>query len=84
MQTHLSESQRECARVRELFPADDHYAGVYDRHGLLTERTLPLADNVRALVDPVTPEIPDMPVPIVDLTSYDGLFGTDLLQQVSP
>jgi guanine deaminase len=40
VQTHLSESRRECAQVRELFPADDHYAGVYDRHGLLTERTL--------------------------------------------
>ena len=38
--THLSESRRECARVRELFPADDHYTGVYDRHGLLTGRTL--------------------------------------------
>ena len=51
---------------------------------LLTEQTLPLADHVRALVDPVTPEIPDMPVPTVDLTSYDGLFGTELLQEVSP
>jgi hypothetical protein len=51
---------------------------------LLTEQTLPLADHVRALVDPITPEIPDMPVPTVDLTSYDGLFGTELLQEVSP
>jgi guanine deaminase len=40
VQTHLAESRRECALVRELFPSDPHYAGVYDRHGLLTERTL--------------------------------------------
>ncbi|MHC4612093.1 MAG: amidohydrolase family protein [Planctomycetota bacterium] len=40
IQTHLSESRRECALVRELFPGDPHYTGVYDRHGLLTERTL--------------------------------------------
>jgi guanine deaminase len=40
IQTHLAESRRECALVRELFPGDPHYAGVYDRHGLLTERTL--------------------------------------------
>ena len=50
---------------------------------LLTEGTLPLADNVRTLVDPVTPEIPEMPVPTVDLTSYDGLIGNELLQEVS-
>jgi guanine deaminase len=40
VQTHLAESRRECALVRELFPDDPHYTGVYDRHGLLTERTL--------------------------------------------
>jgi guanine deaminase len=40
VQTHLSESRRECALVRELFPDDPNYAAVYDRHGLLTERTL--------------------------------------------
>ena len=40
IQTHLAESKLECRRVRELFPDDPHYAGVYDRHGLLTERTL--------------------------------------------
>jgi guanine deaminase len=40
VQTHLAETRAECARVRALFPADPHYAGVYDRHGLLGPRTL--------------------------------------------
>ncbi|MCH7798769.1 MAG: amidohydrolase family protein [Planctomycetes bacterium] len=40
VQTHLAETRRECELVRELFPDDPHYAGVYDRHGLLGERTL--------------------------------------------
>ncbi|MHC5024217.1 MAG: amidohydrolase family protein [Planctomycetota bacterium] len=40
VQTHLAESIRECERVAALFPEAPHYAGVYDRHGLLTERTL--------------------------------------------
>lgn len=40
IQTHLAESRRECELVAELFPSDPHYAGVYDRHGLLTDRTL--------------------------------------------
>ena len=40
IQTHLAETQRECELVAGLFPDDPHYAGVYDRHGLLTDRTL--------------------------------------------
>ena len=40
IQTHLAESTRECETVAELFPDDPHYTGVYDRHGLLGERTL--------------------------------------------
>lgn len=40
IQTHLAESKRECEMVAELFPDDRHYTGVYDRHGLLGERTL--------------------------------------------
>lgn len=40
IQTHLAENQRECELVRQLFPNDRHYTGVYDRHDLLTERTL--------------------------------------------
>lgn len=40
VQTHLAESPGEVARVRELFPDDAHYTGVYDRLGLLTARTL--------------------------------------------
>ena len=40
IQTHLAENRRECELVGELFPDDPHYAAVYDRHGLLGERTL--------------------------------------------
>jgi guanine deaminase len=38
--THLAESKHECEFVKQLFPRDSHYTGVYDRHGLLTNRTL--------------------------------------------
>lgn len=40
VQTHLAESRPECDRVRELFPRDASYTAVYDRLGLLGERTL--------------------------------------------
>ncbi|MDE2384031.1 MAG: guanine deaminase [Alphaproteobacteria bacterium] len=40
MQTHLSESPGEIARVRELFPNDRDYTAVYERFGLLTPRSL--------------------------------------------
>lgn len=40
IQTHLAETPPECERVRELFPDDPHYTGVYDRCGLLTTHTL--------------------------------------------
>ncbi len=40
IQTHLSESIPECDFIRELFPDDPHYTGVYDRFGLLHERTI--------------------------------------------
>jgi len=51
---------------------------------LLADKTLPLADQVRALVEPATPEVPDLVVPTVDLQTYDGLFESEFLQQVSP
>jgi len=51
---------------------------------LLTDKTLPLADHVRALVEPAAPEVPDLVVPTVDLQIYDGLFEAELLQEVSP
>lgn len=38
--THLAESRRECELVATLFPDAPHYTAVYDRHGLLGERTL--------------------------------------------
>jgi guanine deaminase len=40
VQTHLAESERECARVRELFPEAPSYTAIYDATGLLHARTL--------------------------------------------
>jgi guanine deaminase len=39
MQTHLSESPGEIAFIRELFPDAIDYTDVYDRYGLLSERS---------------------------------------------
>ncbi|GAB49979.1 guanine deaminase [Mobilicoccus pelagius] len=38
--THVNEAPDEIAQVRELFPGDPHYVGVYDRHGLVHERSV--------------------------------------------
>jgi guanine deaminase len=40
MQTHLSESAGEIAFVKQLFPNDKDYTAVYERFGLVTERSL--------------------------------------------
>lgn len=40
MQTHLSESPGELKRIRELYPNDADYTAVYDRFGLLSERSV--------------------------------------------
>ena len=40
MQTHLSENLREIETVRQLFPDARHYTDVYNRYGLLGERSL--------------------------------------------
>ena len=40
MQTHLSENLAEIKTVRRLFPDARHYTDVYDRYGLLGERSL--------------------------------------------
>ncbi|MHC4976675.1 MAG: amidohydrolase family protein [Planctomycetota bacterium] len=40
VQTHLAEQLEECERVAGLFPGSAHYTEVYDRAGLLTQRTL--------------------------------------------
>ncbi|KAI0008928.1 guanine deaminase [Xylariaceae sp. FL0662B] len=40
VQTHISENVSEIELVRQLFPEDESYAGVYDRYGLLTDRTI--------------------------------------------
>lgn len=40
MQTHLSESPGELARIRALYPNDKDYTDVYDRFGLLSARSV--------------------------------------------
>jgi guanine deaminase len=40
LQTHLSENRGEIAAVRDLFPGSRDYTDVYDRFGLLGERSL--------------------------------------------
>ncbi|HEY5609608.1 MAG TPA: guanine deaminase, partial [Thermoanaerobaculia bacterium] len=40
VQTHVSENRAEVTWVHELFPDAPHYAGVYDRYGLLGDRTI--------------------------------------------
>jgi guanine deaminase len=40
MQTHLSESKGEIERIRALYPNDKDYTDVYDRFGLLSERSV--------------------------------------------
>ena len=42
---------------------------------LLNEGDVPVTDRVKALVEPAQPEIPDLPVPVVDLKGYDTLVG---------
>jgi len=49
---------------------------------LLAEGTVPLADHVRPLVAPSTPQVPELAVPAVDLAAYDALFEPELLLQV--
>ncbi len=39
-QTHLAESRQECALIAELFHEEHSYTGVYERFGLLSERTI--------------------------------------------
>lgn len=40
VQTHLAENHREIEWVRELHPDSRDYLDVYDKHGLLTDRTV--------------------------------------------
>ena len=40
MQTHLSESAGEIARVKALFPNERDYTAVYERFGLVTDRSV--------------------------------------------
>ncbi|KAG7192433.1 uncharacterized protein KQ657_001834 [Scheffersomyces spartinae] len=40
IQTHISENVKEVEQVKQQFPNDKNYALVYDRHQLLTEKTI--------------------------------------------
>ncbi|UNI22020.1 Guanine deaminase [Purpureocillium takamizusanense] len=40
VQTHISENKDEVCLVRDLFPDAKSYADVYDKHGLLTPKTI--------------------------------------------
>ncbi|KAK6087613.1 guanine deaminase [Seiridium cupressi] len=40
VQTHISENVNEIKLVKDMFPEAEHYAGVYDEHGLLTPKTI--------------------------------------------
>lgn len=40
LHTHLSENRAELARAAEMFPEDDDYLAVYERFGLVGERSL--------------------------------------------
>ncbi|KAI3657238.1 hypothetical protein MP638_006223 [Amoeboaphelidium occidentale] len=40
IQSHLSENVAECEWVKDLFPDCSNYASVYDKFGLLTEKTI--------------------------------------------
>ena len=40
VQTHVSENLKEVKLVKEMFPNDESYVGVYDTSGLLTDRTI--------------------------------------------
>ncbi|KAH8117386.1 guanine deaminase [Phellopilus nigrolimitatus] len=55
IQTHISENKSEIAFTKDLFPECSSYAGVYEKHGLLSERTIlahgvHLEDDEMALV----------------------------------
>lgn len=45
---------------------------------MLDDGQTPTADAVKALVSPVTPEAPDLDVPIVDLATYDELLDEEV------
>ncbi|KAL2810928.1 hypothetical protein BJX63DRAFT_400936 [Aspergillus granulosus] len=40
IQTHISENKDEVSLVQSLFPESESYAAVYDKHALLTKRTI--------------------------------------------
>lgn len=45
--SHINENLAEVATVADLFPGSGHYLGSYERHGLVTERSV-FAHNVHA------------------------------------
>ena len=50
---------------------------------LLNEHELPLADRVKELVDPGEPQVPDLAVPVIDLSMYDTLLIERDLEEVT-
>jgi len=82
--THLAESKRECDLVRQLFPNDPYYTAVYERHGLLTSRTLlahaiHLSDDEWILIAKRQAVVVHCPTANVFLQS--GLFDLDAAQR---
>lgn len=83
VQTHLSESPDELRKIRELFPTDRDYTSVYDRFGLLTDRTLlahaiHLSDEERALIAKRRSIVVHCPTANIFLNA--GLFDLDAAQ----
>lgn len=80
MQTHLSESLPECALIGELFPEDRDYTSVYERAGLLGERSIlahavHLSDDELELVARTRSVLAHCPIANTFLES--GLFDLD-------
>ncbi len=80
MQTHLSESIPECEFIKELFPEDRDYTSVYDRAGLLGERSIlahavHLSDDELAMVRERGSVLAHCPIANTFLES--GLFDLD-------
>lgn len=50
---------------------------------LLEEGVVPMADQVKALVAPESPVVPEIAVPQVDLSAYDALLGTPGAEEVA-
>lgn len=82
LHTHLAENPEECAWVAELFPESKHYLDVYDRAGLLSERSvfahgIHLCDDACERLSETGSAVSHCPSSNLFLGS--GLFGLDRL-----